>query len=460
MRTNKNIKLNIKNVRCFAEEQQFDIRPLTFLVGENSTGKTTVMACFSVIMDCVSGRLNPADFNREPYLMGSFQDIATKESEDPKKNKTHFEIGYELESNYKCNIHFTEQKKSAEPIIQKVEMTLAGVVFSLDNEGNLEIKKETEELFNEKIEGLTNLRRSILYYFLEDPYFLYYFTRRNERERRYKESSTRVADSRIDRLKEILDKIIKPLEKSRTRSLSRVGRFYRRSFSEVISLAPIRSKPKRTYDPIRGIPDPEGSEIPVTLMRLSGEKRDWEDTHRKLIRFGKASGLFSDLTVKKYGESIGEPFQLQLEVRGFRSNIMDIGYGVGQILPLLVRLFYPKSDIKNRRSSENHFLLQQPEVHLHPKAQAELASLLVKGIERDSFLIETHSDYMIDRVRIEIRRGNLSPDDVSLIYLEATKKGVKAHNISFDKEGNLKGVPKGYRDFFINESDRFLGFED
>ncbi|MDE0518015.1 MAG: hypothetical protein OXH36_00445 [Bdellovibrionales bacterium] len=78
----------------------------------------------------------------------------------------------------------------------------------------------------------------------------------------------------------------------------------------------------------------------------------------------------------------------------------------------------------------------------------------------NSFLIETHSDYMIDRARIEIRKKNISHEDVSLIYLEPMEEGVKAYNISFDKEGNLTGTTKGYRDFFIKESNHFLGFED
>ena len=145
---------------------------------------------------------------------------------------------------------------------------------------------------------------------------------------------------------------------------------------------------------------------------------------------------------------------------------MDIGYGVSQILPLLVRLFYPQKKDFQRATFlstrfRNRFLLQQPEVHLHPKAQAEFASLLIENIKmNNSFLIETHSDYMIDRASIEIRKKNISHDDVSLIYLEPMEEGVKAYNMSFDKEGNLTGAPKGYRDFFIKESNRFLGFED
>ena len=79
---------------------------------------------------------------------------------------------------------------------------------------------------------------------------------------------------------------------------------------------------------------------------------------------------------------------------------------------------------------------------------------------RRSFIIETHSDYMIDRARIEIRKGNIRPEDVSLIYLEPKRNVVKVHNISFDKMGNMEGVPQHYREFFMTEYRRLMGFED
>ena len=104
--------------------------------------------------------------------------------------------------------------------------------------------------------------------------------------------------------------------------------------------------------------------------------------------------------------------------------------------------------------------MQQPEVHLHPKGQAELSSLLIETIKREKhkYVIETHSDAMINRARIEIMNGGIAPEDVSLIYLEPVGNKVRVHNIQFDEQANLSGEPQGYREFFINESDRLLGF--
>ena len=202
----------------------------------------------------------------------------------------------------------------------------------------------------------------------------------------------------------------------------------------VFSTSPIRSRPKRTYDPTREFDDPEGSDVPMYLMRIEAtDKQNWEALKTQLVDFGRNSGLFENIDVTNFGRSLGAPFQLQVKVRGPKANIVDVGYGVSQILPILVHI------LGSNPHEMNFSLLQQPEVHLHPKAQAELSSLMVKltSDSKRSFIVETHSDYMLDRARIEIIRGNIRPEDVSLIYFEPKGRIVKVHNISFDKMANM-----------------------
>ena len=68
----------LTDVRCFAGEQRARLRPITLLVGENSTGKTTFLGCYSVLHRLFEWPRFPGselDFNREPFSMGSFRDI-------------------------------------------------------------------------------------------------------------------------------------------------------------------------------------------------------------------------------------------------------------------------------------------------------------------------------------------------------------------------------------------------
>ena len=187
------------------------------------------------------------------------------------------------------------------------------------------------------------------------------------------------------------------------------------------------------------------------------DKEGWENLRQELTGFGKESGMFADLQVRQLGKSSSDPFQIRIKAHGPEVNLIDTGYGISQILPILVNILRPSGEM---------LLMQQPEVHLHPRGQAALASLLVQKFNPrrqnplSGCVIETHSDYMIDRARIEIRRGNIPPDDVSLIYLEKNKQGVQSHNITFDKQGNMENAPSSYGEFFLKESDRLLGFEE
>jgi predicted ATPase len=172
-----------------------------------------------------------------------------------------------------------------------------------------------------------------------------------------------------------------------------------------------------------------------------------------LSRFGKACGLFDSVTVRRpLGKKESDPFQIQIRVSGPAFNLIDVGYGVSQVLPILVdSLMGEKGQM---------FLMQQPEVHLHPRAQAELGTFLAELVKRDqkSFVIETHSDYLIERLRLDIRdRVGLRPEDVLILYFQRGPKGVKIHPIRIDEQGNVVGAPRGYRQFFLEEERRFLG---
>ena len=88
--------------------------------------------------------------------------------------------------------------------------------------------------------------------------------------------------------------------------------------------------------------------------------------------------------------------------RGPCATLIDVGYGVSQAIPVLTELL--------REDCSPILLLQQPEVHLHPSAQAALGSLFcnLAGPKRQ-LVVETHSDHLLDRVRMEIRDENRDP---------------------------------------------------
>ena len=224
--------------------------------------------------------------------------------------------------------------------------------------------------------------------------------------------------------------------------------------------APIRSRPRRTYDPIRVIPDPEGEYIPSYLASLSRRSPiEWKRIKAALEKFGKGSELFDEISLRPFGDTDGDPFQLMIRLAGDDPqlqprNLVDVGYGVSQSLPVLTELL----------SNNAHpiYLLQQPEVHLHPTAQAGLGSLFCTLATKETqLLVETHSDYLIDRIRMDVRDGgddsSLKPEDVSILYFERNGSDVRIHPIWIDDNGNVRDAPESYGKFFMAESRRSIG---
>ena len=94
------------------------------------------------------------------------------------------------------------------------------------------------------------------------------------------------------------------------------------------------------------------------------------------------------------------------------------------------------------------FLLQQPEVHLHPSAQAALGSLFcATAASGRQIFVETHSEYILDRIRMDVRdrRTDLTPEDVSVLFFEREDLNVRIHSLRFDDLGNVLDAPRRLR---------------
>ena len=230
--------------------------------------------------------------------------------------------------------------------------------------------------------------------------------------------------------------------------------------------APVRSKPRRIYDPSNLEQDAEGDYIPMYLADIRVRYPDrWNRLKEQLEEFGSDAGLFDEIGIKPLGDKGGAGFLVQIRkfsgpktrtLKGPQRNLIDVGYGVSQILPVVTELL--------RRDSSTMFLLQQPEVHLHPSAQAALGSLFcrVVGNKKHQLVVETHSDYLLDRVRMLIRhrKTKLKPEDVSILFFERQSFGIAIHSLRLDEQGSVQDAPEGYRQFFMEEFDRLFGLED
>ena len=436
-------EIRLKNYRCFKDAQTARLAPLTLLVGENSTGKTSFLALVRALLDIERGRV--PDFKASPYDLGSFREIAHRRGEKGEAAKG-FEAGFS--SSYPANgtdgsdeifrdfyARFEERGTAPFPVMRRVSTKDAWIEEGLGTDWTPRVCAGTTrgEWELTLVEPAHNSSR---YYLDSLP--------------------ARLAIVKIlgqtDRFKPMNGS-----PKMRTDDLEMVVSTFPYSANpHPFASAPVRSKPRRTYDPARATPDPEGDYVPMYLAEtLIGDGRKWEALKGRLERFGEASGLFDEISINRFGDS-GGPFQLQFrkyagDERGPRHNLIDVGYGVSQALPLLTELL--------RDDAPGMFLLQQPEVHLHPRAQAELGSLFCQlaGPERQ-FIVETHSDHLMNRIRMDVRDQvcPLRPDDVSILYFEREGLGARIFSMGHDKEGNVVGAPDSYGAFFMEETTRTI----
>ena len=197
------------------------------------------------------------------------------------------------------------------------------------------------------------------------------------------------------------------------------------------------------------------------LAQLSQRKPSvWKALRQRLEKFGKDAGLFNSLNLKSLGKTGSSPFQINVGTfqkhKDEAYNLADVGYGVSQVLPLITELL--------KDNGPQVMLFQQPEVHLHPSAQSALGNLLCEIVgegrtEGRQIIVETHSDFIINRVRMAARDkvAGLLPEDISIIYFERGDRDVTMHDMRVDHTGNLLDVPSGYRKFFLKESEWFFG---
>ena len=463
----RDMKFTLENFRPFHKEDPVEIAPLTILVGENSSGKTSFLAGFRYIVQSMSSGVE-GSFNREPFFLGAYDQIAhyrggsagrsaqftlglslTKEEAEQfgKRRIRHggtFNIVDPKQEFTDCSVSLEFSNDQSQPILDRVVLENDYISIKLARESlptfSVASLPSTEYVGVTPLESArfltslpTNLTRNSVAPFVSTVQNWIF--------------SNLIADRSVKKKEEKKDAALAKLAIRAGLPLS--------IFSEqsMYASAPFRTKPERNYSPIEASSSAEGSHIPILLAQAKTfEKNKWNMVKSSLEAFGVKSGMFKKIDVKRLGNSTSDPFQLLISVSQNRSNIIDVGYGVSQIIPLIVETLI--------NDEADFFIFQQPEVHLHPRAQAQLGFYFTQfALSKKSYLLlETHSDYIIDRIRSELVSRKLDVDKyLSVLFFERDKLNTKISRIKHDNSGNIIDAPYNYRNFFITESLRAYG---
>jgi predicted ATPase len=211
-------------------------------------------------------------------------------------------------------------------------------------------------------------------------------------------------------------------------------------------IGPLRAYPRRFYLlDIANVSVIERDDIVELLRenkRLMKQVNDW------LSRFGV------QLDVEQLREIIHR-LAVHQPTPGLDLDITDVGFGLSQILPVVVQGFLtgPGSLV----------LIEQSEIHLHPRMQADLADLFIDMCrvergreERRGFLIETHSEYLLNRLRRRIAEGKIQAKDVAIHFVDVN--GNEDHSIVKRVASRKKGAFEWPTNFYMDELEDTMAF--
>lgn len=176
-------------------------------------------------------------------------------------------------------------------------------------------------------------------------------------------------------------------------------------------IGPFRNNPQRIYRRDESVRRKVGHSGEYASDMLINDYIDHGELTKNVSKwFEEAFGYSISVHELKADKTGTGYYQISLKEAKIKKerNLMDVGYGISQVLPIVIQLAEATTKIqKYSRNNNEFFVIEQPELHLHPAAQAKLASLFVNAINNESveyrrILVETHSEHLIRSIQVMI----------------------------------------------------------
>jgi len=436
-----NYYLFVDNFRGFSDTS-IPITDVNFLVGENSTGKSSVLGLVKLFSG--PGFLMGQEFAGEDVGFNHFLDMVSANSTD----QSYFRIGFATETKGRkgkarqsaTGCLFTFREERGQPRLHKCTFCRGQEELTLKFGRTISFKTRGCVAAATAPDIISRLRNS-------------WIDEHRGNENGYDRLTVpRGFGGRLP----IVIALSMASDASRSKKKNGEMVLFPRDLvfapPDLTWFGPIRTKPKRTYDEWSVEFSSEGVHTPYLIRRMLKSKSQAARLTDFIQKIGKASGLFQDVRTKSFGRGAMARFELDIVLDDKALNILNVGYGVSQSLPIIVELL--------ARERDTWFAIQEPEIHLHPRAQAALGDALFEmaALDRKRFLVETHSDFAIDRFRMNYKNGRSDKPESQILFFERRDKHNVVTSLPISKAGELPAdQPDSYRRFFIREQMNLLG---
>lgn len=207
--------------------------------------------------------------------------------------------------------------------------------------------------------------------------------------------------------------------------------------NELFYIGPLRDYPARTYLWTGAAPKLIEADGSNTIQAIIADTRKQGHLLKNINEWLLSMDLVDEFHVESFDRDKNY-YETQVKIKTKTSSLVDSGFGVSQILPVITMMFFvPEGSI---------VLLEQPELHLHPSAQAKLADLFLHVAEtrKLQLIIESHSEHLLRRLQRRIAEADhafATPDNIKTYFCNIENGESKATPIEIDEYGQVKNWP-------------------
>jgi predicted ATPase len=408
-------RLKLHNFKIWKDTGDISLAPVTLLLGANSSGKSSLIQSFLLLRQTalspnpeVTLNFGVADTN-DSVQLGQFNDVLCKHGDD-----NDIEIEFRWGSS-------SEQRDTNVYIAR----------YTKDKEGKAAIK-------------LVRLQDK------DESYWMHEARHNSYDLSLGSESSKRASSPEFKPQRSVIfppAALIK-LKEHGDRA-EKIGLSLIEELSRISYLGPIRQSPQRNYSWSRKMPKTLGdsgelfADAVISSRYIDSDFSAKGDLLEKLGYWLNKMDLADGVEIKKVTNF--PLYEILLETNGEQINLRDVGVGVSQVLPVIAAAYIaPPGTI---------IIVEEPESHLHPLAQALLAELFVEAssTRQVQFIVETHSEHLFRRLQTLVAKEAVDPKNVQMYFVEREGVNARLQDLGLNEFGRVEHWPDKFFGDTTNE---------
>ena len=433
-----------RNFKPFIDTGWIDIKPITLAFGHNSSGKSALFSILPMLKQTIEdpNRQSPFIFASDVGVdLGSYEEVVHRHQislsspiwfnielsiiPEPKKSFYHSYSRQLIQSlhDLKFNTKKLRLEVAANYNKKQRQVAITECFLKSENKTIFRIYRKTTaatQAWHMQPELLENFEGRIGWnHFIPFLYFPY----------------KNMDDDDKDKIK----------LQSYTELCFALGQEILENMHNLVHIGPLREFPQRAYRLTGESPKEvgqRGENWLNILLRYKSREELTERINNCLKRLGYSLRI-------EWGRQ-GYVHPMLKDKNGLEVSLKDTGFGISQVLPVLVQGF--------SCSPGTILILEQPEIHLHPQAQAELGDILISIANRGvKLLVETHSEHLLLRLQRRIAESYsienkiIKPEDVAIYFIESDEGSSKVHNVNLNEKGEFIDSPIKFNTFFSDD---------